>query len=163
MGKEGEPVPEVPKSTVDPATPKVSRDEEALVVGGFRLIERGLLIAMALMTVVAAAAEVWGVVGLRKIDLADILLMFLYTEVIGMIAVFYTGRGSPFTYPIFIAITALSRLIVLQGKEMKPENIVFEGAHAAVARIHTSHAPGGEVVEAIRKNENIIEVSVVAL
>ncbi len=43
------------------------------------------------------------------------------------------------------------------------ENIVFEGAHAAVARIHTSHAPGGEVVEAIRKNENIIEVSVVAL
>jgi protein PsiE len=52
--------------------------------------------------------------------------MFLYTEVIGMIAVFYTGRGSPFIYPIFIAITALARLIVLQGKDMAPENIAFE-------------------------------------
>ena len=38
--------------------------------------------------------------------LADILLMFLYTEVIAIIAVFYTGKGSPFIYPIFIAITA---------------------------------------------------------
>jgi len=47
---------------------------------------------------------------------------------IGMVAVFYTGRGSPFAYPIFIAITALSRLIVLQGKEMAPQNIVFEAA-----------------------------------
>ena len=115
-----------PEGIADPATPKVSRGEEALIVGGFRLIERSLLIAVALMTVVAAAAEIWGVVGSRKIDLADILLMFLYTEVIGMVAVFYTGRGSPFIYPIFIAITALARLIVLQGKNMKPENIVFE-------------------------------------
>jgi protein PsiE len=135
MGTDNDPSPGLTKTATDPATPKVSRDEEALVVGGFRLIERGLLVAIALMTVVAAAAEVWGVVGLRKIDLADILLMFLYTEVIGMIAVFYTGRGSPFTYPIFIAITALSRLIVLQGKEMKPENIVFEAGAILVLAI----------------------------
>lgn len=47
-----------------------------------------------------------------------------------MIGVFYTGRGSasPFVHPIFIAITALARLIVLQGKDMKPENIVFEAS-----------------------------------
>ncbi|MBY0285123.1 MAG: phosphate-starvation-inducible PsiE family protein, partial [Sphingomonas sp.] len=64
------------------------------------------------------------------VTLADILQMFLYTEVISMIGVFYTGRGSasPFVYPIFIAITALARLIVLQGKDMKPENIVFEAS-----------------------------------
>jgi protein PsiE len=55
-------------------------------------------------------------------------LMFLYTEVIGMIAVFYTGKGSFFVYPIFIAITALARLIVLQGKDMAPEKVVFESA-----------------------------------
>lgn len=47
---------------------------------------------------------------------------------IGMIAVFYTGRGSPFVYPIFIASTALARLIVLQGKDMVPQNILFEAA-----------------------------------
>ncbi len=126
MTKEIKPPRDVSEATADPATPKLGRDEETLVVGAFRLVERSLLITVAAMTLGAAAAEVWGVIGSRKIDLADILLMFLYTEVIGMIAVFYTGRGSPFIYPIFIAITALARLIVLQGKDMAPENIVFE-------------------------------------
>jgi len=126
MSADHEPLPDAPKSIGDPATPRVGKDEATLIVGGFRIVERGLLITVAAMTLSAAGAEVWGVIESRKIDLADILLMFLYTEVIGMIAVFYTGRGSPFIYPIFIAITALARLIVLQGKEMAPENIVFE-------------------------------------
>lgn len=126
MSAQSKPPTDATKGIGDPATPKVSRDEETMIVGGLRLVERGLLLTVAMMTVGAAASEVWGVIESRKIDLADILLMFLYTEVIGMIAVFYTGRGSPFIYPIFIAITALARLIVLQGKDMAPENIAFE-------------------------------------
>ncbi|MHA7871002.1 MAG: phosphate-starvation-inducible protein PsiE [Hyphococcus sp.] len=93
---------------------------------GFVLVERLLLILIAVMTLFAAAMEIWTVIENRSVGLADILLMFLYLEVIGMIAVFYAGSGSPFVYPIFIAITALGRLIVLQGKDMAPENIVFE-------------------------------------
>lgn len=94
----------------------------------FRAIERALLVVIAIMTLAAAAFEIERVVAVRTVNLADILLMFLYTEVIGMIAVFYGGRDSPFIYPIFIAITALARLIVLQGKTMAPENIVFEAS-----------------------------------
>lgn len=110
-----------------PDGPYASLEEDwTLASRGFQMVERLLLIVVALMTLGAAAIEVWGVYQARSIDLADILLMFLYTEVIGMIAVFYTGRGSPFVYPIFIAITALARLIVLQGKDMAPENILFE-------------------------------------
>lgn len=60
------------------------------------------------------------------IGLADILKMFLYTEVIGMMAVFSTGKGSFFIYPIFIAIAAIARLIILQGKDIAPGNILFE-------------------------------------
>lgn len=112
----------------DPAIPKVRGEEEHVAVGGFRLVERVLLIVVGLMTLAAAGTEIWAVYQSWTIDLADILLMFLYTEVIGMVAVFYTGRGSPFVYPIFIAITALARLIVLQGKDMAPENIVFEAS-----------------------------------
>ena len=95
---------------------------------GFQWAERLLLVVIAAMTMAAAGTEVWRVIQVREINLADILLMFLYTEVIGMIAVFYIGRGSPFVYPIFIAITALARLIVLQGKNMAAENIVFEAS-----------------------------------
>ena len=111
-----------------PAPPTREGPIDGIASTAFRLIEHLLLIVIALMTLGAAAFEVWRVYGAQRIDLADILLMFLYTEVIGMIAVFYTGRGSPFVYPIFIAITALARLIVLQGKAMAPQNIVFEAS-----------------------------------
>jgi len=92
----------------------------------FGYTEQGLLIVTAGMTLIAAAAEIMSVYRNGTIGLADILLMFLYTEVMGMIAVFYTGKGSFFIYPIFIAITAIARLIVLQGKDMAPEKILFE-------------------------------------
>ncbi|RNJ64089.1 MAG: phosphate-starvation-inducible E [Porphyrobacter sp. IPPAS B-1204] len=92
----------------------------------FKLIEQALLIVAALMTLGAAAVEVWSVFQRGSIVLADILLMFLYTEVIAMIAVFYTGKALSFVFPIFIAITAIARLIVLQGKDMDAQNVVYE-------------------------------------
>jgi protein PsiE len=112
---------------IDPANDLEPAAQKA-VLSGFRAIERVLLVVIAVMTLGAAAIEINRVVVAQSINLADILLMFLYTEVIGMIAVFYGGRESPFVYPIFIAITALARLIVLQGKAMAPENIVFEAS-----------------------------------
>jgi protein PsiE len=93
---------------------------------GYLLIERGLLVVAAIMTLIAAGAEIRSVWETGSIALADILLMFLYTEVIGMIAVFHAGNRAFFIYPIFIAITALARLVVLQGKDMAPENLLFE-------------------------------------
>lgn len=95
---------------------------------GFQMLERLLLLVIALMTLGAVGVELGRVWAAQTVGLADILLMFLYTEVIAMIAVFYTNSGSPFVFPIFIAITALARLIVLQGKEMSPTNIVFEAS-----------------------------------
>lgn len=103
-------------------------ERQPRVLTGFFAIERVLLVLIAVMTLAAAAIEVNRVIVAQSINLADILLMFLYTEVIGMIAVFYGGKESPFVYPIFIAITALARLIVLQGKEMAPQQIIFEAS-----------------------------------
>ncbi|MEM6858523.1 MAG: phosphate-starvation-inducible PsiE family protein [Pseudomonadota bacterium] len=92
----------------------------------FKLVERVLLVITMLMTLGAVGIEVWSVIQRGSIELADLLLMFLYTEVIGMIAVFYSEKGSFYVFPIFIAITAIARLIVLQGKEMAPENVLFD-------------------------------------
>ncbi|MEM7663092.1 MAG: phosphate-starvation-inducible PsiE family protein [Pseudomonadota bacterium] len=106
---------------------QLEEDVPVRALGAFKLVERALLIATAFMTLAAAGIELGNVIMMRTVTLADILLMFLYLEVIGMVAAFYRGTGgSPFIYPIFIAITALARLIVLQGKDMAPENIVFE-------------------------------------
>lgn len=109
-------------------SPEIDPVEKAVAERAFHLIERLLLITIALLTLGAVGVELARVYDARTVTLADILQLFLYTEVIGMVAVFYTGRGFPFAYPIFIAITALSRLIVLQGKEMRPQNIVFEAS-----------------------------------
>jgi protein PsiE len=99
---------------------------DRIATASFTVVEKALLVLTAVMTLVAAMIKVGIVIEARDITLADILLMFLYTEVIAMIAVFYTGKGSPFIYPILIAMTAIARLIVLQGKDMDPQNILFE-------------------------------------
>lgn len=100
--------------------------EEQVVERGLKYLERGMLLLVVLMTLTAAFEEILNVINAGSVQLGDVLLMFLYTEVIAMVAVFYTGRGQPFVFPIFIAITALARLIVLQGKDMDPTSIVIE-------------------------------------
>ncbi|WP_145104194.1 phosphate-starvation-inducible protein PsiE [Cereibacter sediminicola] len=109
-------------------SPGAGRTEKLVMVTALGVIERALLILVALLTLAATAVEIWSIIDRWSVNLGDILLMFLYTEVIGMVAIFYTGKGLPFVYPIFIAITALARLIVLQGKDMDPQNIVLEAS-----------------------------------
>ncbi len=60
------------------------------------------------------------------VELADLLLIFIYIEIMAMANVYFVRRSVPFTYPMFIAVTALSRLIVLQGKDIAPENLLYE-------------------------------------
>ena len=103
---------------------KVTEKNVALSI--FSLIERLLLIIVVLMTLGGVGFEILAVYRTQSIALADILLMFLYLEVITMAAVFYSDRQAFFVFPIFIAITALARLIVLQGKEMAPVSILYE-------------------------------------
>jgi protein PsiE len=99
-----------------------------LARGLFHVIERILLVIIVTMTLTAVSFEILAIYRLGEVSLADILLMFLYLEVIGMVSVYYARRNSVFVYPIFIAITAVGRLVVLQGKEMEPVNILIEAA-----------------------------------
>ena len=110
----------------DTHAPEVKAASDRVVEIGLKALERLLLIVVVAMTLIASAAEVQAVIATRTVNLGDILLMFLYAEVLAMVSVFYTGRGLPIVFPIFIAITALARLIVLQGKEMDPANILIE-------------------------------------
>tara|TARA_Y100001970_G_scaffold53671_1_gene68024 strand:- start:1900 stop:2157 length:258 start_codon:yes stop_codon:yes gene_type:complete len=53
--------------------------------------------------------------------------MFIYIEVIGMIGVFWASKTIRITYPVLIAITALSRLIILQDKDSASINLIYQG------------------------------------
>ena len=94
--------------------------------------ERSLLVFIAFATVFATIQEIIVLVDNKRVLLEDLLLLFIYTEVLGMVAAFYRSNRIPVTLPLFIAMTALARLIILQGKE--PSDLLYEaGAIVLVA------------------------------
>ncbi len=88
--------------------------------------EKGILILIALFTVYSVGTEMYTVLLTGKITLTDLLLMFIYAEVLGMVAAFYKYNKIPIAIPIFIAITALCRLIILQGKGISTVDLMYE-------------------------------------
>ena len=88
--------------------------------------EKSLLTIVALLTIIATFQELLAIFDARTVQLADLLLLFLYTEVLGMVGAFYKSKKIPITLPLFIAMTALARLIILQGKEMEAITLLYE-------------------------------------
>ncbi len=88
-------------------------------------IESFFLFVIALLTVVGAVKEIYLIVGKRDVGLQDLLLMFIYVEVLGMVAIYSDSKQIPITLPIFIAITAVARMAILQ-KEQEPVQIIYE-------------------------------------
>jgi protein PsiE len=91
-------------------------------------LQSGLLIIILISTVVAVFLEIYNMYQLKTVTLADLLLMFLYLEVMAMVRVFWEQQSISITLPLLIAITALSRFIILQGKEMDPSALVYESS-----------------------------------
>lgn len=88
--------------------------------------EKSFLVIIALFTVGAMAQEVVTLIDQRSVALKDLLLMFIYAEVLGMLGAFYSSHRIPITIPLIIAMTALSRLIILQGKDGDPAILLYE-------------------------------------
>ena len=85
-----------------------------------------LLTIILISTVIAVGIEIKRMFLNQSVTLADLLLMFLYLEVMAMVRVFWDQQSISITLPLLIAITALSRFIILQGKEMDPSGLVYE-------------------------------------
>jgi protein PsiE len=90
------------------------------------ITEKAFLVLIALFTVAAMVQETLLVFEHQRVELKDLLLMFIYAEVLGMLGAFYSSHRIPITIPLFIAMTALSRLIILQGKEGDPSILLYE-------------------------------------
>ena len=91
-------------------------------------LQFGLLIIILLSIIVAVFLEIYNMYQLKTVTLADLLLMFLYLEVMAMVRVFWEQQSISITLPLLIAITALSRFIILQGKEMDPSALIYEAS-----------------------------------
>ena len=97
-------------------------------------IEKAVIAVILVATITAIMFEIMRMIEVQYVELSDLLLLFIYVEVIGMVRVYYVSNRVRMTYPLFIAITALSRLIILQGKDSNPELLLYEaGAIVLVA------------------------------
>ena len=91
-----------------------------------KYLQLGLLGIILVSTIIAVVFEIKLMFINTSVTLADLLLMFLYLEVLAMVRVFWDQQSISITLPLLIAITALSRFIILQGKEMDPSALVYE-------------------------------------
>ena len=97
--------------------------------------EKVLLAIIGIATCIAAAQYLFQMYQAREILLADLFLLFIYVEIIGMVGAFYSTNRIPVTLPIIIAITALCRLIVMQGKEMDALMLIGEAGAVLILSI----------------------------
>jgi len=79
-------------------------------------------------TIFAFGAEVKIMLVTRTVALADLLLLFIYLEVLGMVSSYWGSQRIQLTYPLFIAITAIARLIILQSKDLDAVILIYESA-----------------------------------
>lgn len=98
---------------------------------GLRAVKRSIrltevigLIIIAIATIIAGVNEVMSMVTFMKVTLADLLLMFLYLEVLAMVAIYLDSGKLPIRFPLYIAIIALARYLILDMKNLDSMQII---------------------------------------
>ena len=102
-----------------------------------RNIQLTAVLFVLISTIIAFFLEVKEMYDNKNIELADLLLMFIYIEVIGLVKSYWETRSVRITYPLVIAITALARFIILQDKESDPSNLIYISVAILIVAIAT--------------------------
>ena len=101
----------------------------------FELLEKLVLSVLIVCTIIAIGMEVQGMIAVYRVTLADILLLFIYIEIIGMIKEYWISKVIRMSYPLFIAMTALARMIIMQRKDVDPSAYVYESVAILIIAI----------------------------
>ena len=101
----------------------------------FEFLEKIVLSILIVCTVIAIGMEIQAMILNLKVTLADILLLFIYIEIIGMIKEYWVSKVIRMSYPLFIAMTALARLIIMGRKDVEPSAYVYESVAILILAI----------------------------
>ncbi len=102
-----------------------------------RNIQLVAVIIVLTATIIAFFLEILQMYENRDVNLADLLLMFIYIEVIGLVRSYWESRAVRVIYPLVIAITALARYIILQDKDSDPANLIYLATAILIVSIAT--------------------------
>ena len=89
-----------------------------------KLIEYGGLVIITLATLIAGTQELITMAAAGRVNLADLLMLFIYLEVIAMVAVYLDSGRLPVRMPLYIAIVALARYLALDIKALESWKIL---------------------------------------
>ena len=92
----------------------------------FEILEKFVLTVLLVCVFIAIGQEIFVMIQNQKVTLADILLLFIYIEVLGMIKEYWLAKVIRMSYPLFIAMTALARLIIMSAKDAEPIALIYE-------------------------------------
>jgi protein PsiE len=82
------------------------------------------LTVIAIATLIAAGGDIWKMLVERHVHLADLLMLFIYLEVLAMVGIYLKSGKLPIRLPIYIAIVALARYLILEIHAMEWLKIV---------------------------------------
>lgn len=99
------------KSAKDDKIPRIA-------LGALGLFETLGLAVITVATLIAGVIEVGVMIEAGTVTLADLLLLFLYLEILSMVGVYFQSGQLPVRFPIYIAIVALARYLVLDMKSL---------------------------------------------
>ena len=102
-----------------------------------RNIQLVAVVIVLVSTIIAFLLEIIKMYEIQNVTLADLLLMFIYIEVIGLVRSYWESRAVRVIYPLVIAITALARYIILQDKESDPTNLIYLSLAILIVSIAT--------------------------
>jgi protein PsiE len=102
-----------------------------------RNIQLVAVVIVLVSTILAFLLEIIKMYETQNVTLADLLLMFIYIEVIGLVRSYWESRAVRVIYPLVIAITALARYIILQDKESDPTNLIYLSLAILIVSIAT--------------------------
>ena len=101
----------------------------------FEILEKIVLSVLLVCTLIVIGQEILMMIENQRVTLADILLLFIYVEVLGMIKEYWVAKVIRMSYPLFIAMTALARLIILQRKDIEPVTLIYESVAILIIAI----------------------------
>lgn len=114
----------------------IEKEVKSVVGRLIQHVEKALLLFIVAGTVWAAGFDILHMFSSQgKMALADLFLLFIYAEILGMVGAFYKDHRIPVTLPLIIAMTALTRMIVLQTKGTDALNIIFESSGILILAI----------------------------
>lgn len=97
------------------------------------IFEGAGLIVIAIATIFAGYQETLSMIRSARVTLADLLLMFLYLEILTMVGLYFESGKLPVRFPLYIAMVAMARYVIVDIKEM--DNIRLLGVSASIVLI----------------------------